>query len=92
MNLWEWIGSSVLGLQAAVMVWLIKDYLAFRLSFVPRLVNEEHCLRHRGDCQRATRRDLAEIKRHLEAYQGQAKRIEINLARLCERLEVDCTT
>jgi|GEM_PF-6734114 len=92
MNLWEWIGSSVLGLQAAVMIWLIKDYLTFRLSFVPRLVSEEHCLRHRDDCQRATRRDLAEIKRHLEANQGQTKRIEINLARLCERLEVDCTT
>ena len=92
MNIWEWIASSVLGLQATVMIWLIKDYLTFRLSFVPKLVNERHCLQNRSECQQATRRDLAEIKRHLEAYQSQAKRIEINLARLCERLEVDCTT
>ncbi len=84
--MWEWLGTSVLGLQAGVLVWLVKDYLQFRLSVVPNLLTQQQCLH----CQNETRQDLREIKRHLEDGQSQFKRIAVTLARLCTKLGVNC--
>ncbi|MBW1712951.1 MAG: hypothetical protein JRJ59_07375 [Deltaproteobacteria bacterium] len=99
MTVWEWIGTSVLGLQAAILVWLIKDYIKFRLTVVPNLVTEQRCLR----CQAGTnqvlneiksemRRNLKEIKSHLERGQGQFKSIAVTLARLGAKLGLNGPT
>jgi hypothetical protein len=84
MTFWEWIGASVLGLQATVLLWLIKDYLRFRIGVVPGLITEQKYER----CQSDMRRDLAEIKRHLEEDREQFQQIAVTLSRLCTILEV----
>ena len=85
MSFWEWIGASVLGLQATLLLWLIKDYLRFRLCVVPGLITDQKFERCQGDM----RRDLAEIKRHLDEDREQFQQIAVILSRLCTILEVE---
>ncbi len=84
MSVWEWMATGLLGLQAAAVTWLVKDYFKFRLTTIPTFITETKCLR----CEEALRQDLAEIKRHMEAGQGQFKAIAVTLARLCAKLGV----
>lgn len=85
MTFWEWIGTTVLGLQGAVLIWLVKDYLQFRLTIIPTLITERQCLRFQAE----NRQVLKEIREHLERGESQFKKIAVTLARLCTRLEVD---